>query len=721
MMPRLLFVSPIGSPHAFRLWTAFALVLSMLGIPSDRSALAQDAPTKPNVIFILCDDLGWGDLGCFYQNTSNHERRHRTPMLDRMASEGIQMRAHYCPAPVCAPSRGTLLTGTHQGHCSIRDNQFDKALPDVPTLGTVMGHAGYTTAMIGKYGLQGKGDNASNWPAYPTRRGFDEFFGSVRHVDGHLHYPAETWALGNSDNHRSRKELWHNDQEISSQLAKCYSTDLFTAKAKQFVIDHANDQPEKPFFIYLAYDTPHAALQVPPTAYPDGSGISGGIQWLGTPGHMINTAIGTVDSYRHEDYLNQGWSDVEERFATMVRRIDNCVGDLLQTLRDLDIDENTLVVISSDNGPHHESYLASSEYAPTSFQSYGIFDGTKRDCLEGGIRMPTLAWWPDHIAGGRIDETPSQFHDWMTTFADLAGTPPPARADGVSLVPTLTGEGIQAPSQIYIEYANGGTTPRYDDFAPSRRGKRRKQMQVVHVDGYKGLRYNIQSHSDRFEIYNLKVDPDEQTNLAGSSDQMIEVEHRMLDRVLQLRCRNASAPRPYDDELIPAMPTGSTVNSHRLVVTPGEFPHVVRTSILVPNADVRVTNAWTDEGLQWLGHDAVTGVGSFEGTIEIPQSGNYSFELAAPADAVLRVHDAVVIDTTNQNSTSEDSVIAIKEGLHPISLHARLTGDGTGPTLRIVPMDSAQSDPKANHDISEYLVRQSTRFDIRRLDTQQVR
>ncbi|MEM6981234.1 MAG: arylsulfatase, partial [Planctomycetota bacterium] len=458
------------------------------------SPLRVHAADQPNVIFILCDDLGWGDLGCFYQNTSRHTKRHRTPHLDRMAAEGLQMRAHYCPAPVCAPSRASLLTGTHQGHCSIRDNQFDKALPDVPTLGTVMQGAGYRTVMIGKYGLQGDGDRATNWPSYPTRRGFDEFFGYVRHRDGHLHYPAHPWPLGNSESHQKPVELWDNDEEVSAQLSKCYTTDLFTAKTKQFLIDHAETSPEKPFFVYLAYDTPHAALQTPTVAYPEGSGLSGGIEWLGQPGQMINTAEGEIDQFRHPDYTDQGWSDVEERFATMVRRIDHCVGDLLQTLRDLNIDEETLVVLSSDNGPHRESYLQDVDYTPESFQSYGPFDGIKRDCYEGGIRMPTLAWWPGRIAGGRIDSTPSQFHDWLTTFADLADTLAPARADGVSLVPTLTGSGEQVPSQIYVEYMQHGTTPDYADFAANKRKQRRRQMQVVHVDGYKGIRLNTQSH-----------------------------------------------------------------------------------------------------------------------------------------------------------------------------------------------------------------------------------
>ena len=429
--------------------------------------LARSAePKRPNIIFILADDLGWGDLGVLHQNNSTHERKHKTPFLDQMAADGMQLRAHYCPAPVCAPSRASLLTGVHQGHATIRNNQFDKMLPSNHTLGTVMQAAGYRTALIGKYGLQGKdqGTDAATWPAYPTKRGFDEFFGYVAHVDGHMHYPADEWPLGDSEIHQAKKDVWWNDREVSAGLQKCYTTDLFTARSKHWIAEHRNTNPDQPFFLLLTYDTPHAALQVPTGAYPEGKGLGGGVQWLGKQGLMINTATGEIDSYRHPDYVDHGWSDVEERFATMVRRIDNAVGDLLQTLKDLGIAENTLVVFTSDNGPHLESYLASAKYNADSFQSYGPFDGTKRDTWEGGIRMPTLAWWPKHIAAGEINNRASQFHDWMPTMAELGGVAAPARTDGVSLVPSLTGEGEQRESTIYVEYAQSESTQSYADF-----------------------------------------------------------------------------------------------------------------------------------------------------------------------------------------------------------------------------------------------------------------
>ncbi len=280
-----------------------SLVLLSLCQPSH----AADSPARPNILFILTDDLGYGDLGAFFQNTraaANNPAKpwHLTPQIDTLAAEGVQMRQHYCPAPVCAPSRASLLLGVTQGHANVRDNQFDKALEDNHTLATVLKAAGYATACIGKWGLQGSGTDAASWPAYPTRRGFDYFFGYVRHSDGHEHYPKEgVW--------QGAKEVWDGPNEISSELDKCYTADLWTARAKQWIEDHERTNASQPFFIYLAYDTPHAVCEIPTQPYPAGGGTNGGLQWLGTPGHMINTASGTVDSYTNAAYANATWDD----------------------------------------------------------------------------------------------------------------------------------------------------------------------------------------------------------------------------------------------------------------------------------------------------------------------------------------------------------------------------------------------------------------------------
>jgi arylsulfatase A-like enzyme len=534
------------------------------------------APQKPNIIFILCDDLGYGDIGVFYQNqrAALHDRSvpyFSTPQIDTLARDGAKLTQHYCGAPVCAPSRASLLTGLTQGHCNVRDNQFDKALADTWTLGSVLQQAGYATAAFGKWGLQGKpgananaaneaessespGGDPASWPAYPTKRGFDFYFGYVRHKDGHFHYPKE-----------DHREVWENEREISGDLDKCYTTDLFTARAKKWMVEHTALHPRQPFFVYLAFDTPHAQLQNPPCAYPAGGGLRGGVQWMGKPHAMLNTATGKVDGYMFPDYAHGTWDDdhnpataevpwpdVQQRYANDVRRIDFAVGDVLQLLKDLQIDDNTLVVFTSDNGPSIESYLPKEPYAPTFFRGYGPFDGIKRDTLEGGEREPTLVRWPRGIPAGREISEPSGQWDWLATFAELAGVPAPAASDGVSLVPSLTGRGPQKPGTVYVEYFESGKTPQFQDFAPNHRGRTRQQMQTVYCDGYKGLRYDVKSAADDFEIYDLGKDPQESRNLAGDP-KFAALQTAMKARVLQVRKPDPSAKRPYDDALVPAV------------------------------------------------------------------------------------------------------------------------------------------------------------------------
>ncbi|MGI9473472.1 MAG: sulfatase-like hydrolase/transferase [Rubripirellula sp.] len=678
------------------------LASAVIAVAAFATVATADTNRQPNIVFILCDDLGWGDFGVLHQNDSQHSRSHKTPMIDQMASEGIQLRAHYCPAPVCAPSRASFLTGVHQGHAEVRDNQFDKMLADNHTLGSVLQTAGYRTAMVGKYGLPGEGENAQQWPAYPTKRGFDEYYGYIRHRDGHVHYPADRWELGDSENHRSPKQVWHNQDEVSAGLSKCYTTDLFTARSKDWIVTQTQDNPDQPFFLYLAYDTPHAALQLPTIAYPEGRGLNGGLKWVGKPGQMINTATGTIDDYRHPDYVGKGWSDTQVRFATMIRRIDNCVGDLLQTLRDLNIAEETLVVISSDNGPLDVSYIKGEKIAASAFQSYGPFEGIKRDTWEGGIRMATVAWSPGRIPAGAVDDHASQFHDWMPTFADFAGVAAPARTDGVSLRPSLTGEGTQAPSQIYVEYVNRGKTPDYSDFSSRRRGLKRGQMQVVHLDGFKGVRVDIKSHDDPFEIYDLTVDPKERTNLAGTSARFTQLGQRMKDAALQRRMPNASAPRPYDDVPIPAASDDAikdSVAGVRWRFFPGEFGYVPR---------VQGMDAVQDGVVDIIDTAAIdVGKGALElsGWIQVPATGTYHLRLSGNQHAFLRIHDASAIDADARFESNHPADVSLRlsKGSHPFRLTSlsgeqpskvRLQWSSDGETYTMIPK-SALSHPSA--------------------------
>lgn len=211
------------------------------------------------------------------------------------------------------------------------------------------------------------------------------------------------------------------------------------------------------------------------------------------------------------------WPETYKRYATATRRIDDAIGDLRQLLKDLKIDNNTLVVFTSDNGPSIESYLPASfvPNQPTFFDSYGPFDGIKRDCWEGGVRMPTIAAWANHIQAGKIVNTPSMLSDWMATFADFAHIPVSARTDGVSLLPSLAGKGKQEKSLLYVEYYGGDRTPDFKAFEASRRGKKRGQMQLIRMNDLVGVRYDIKSADDDFEIYNVVKDPKQTKNLAA--------------------------------------------------------------------------------------------------------------------------------------------------------------------------------------------------------------
>ncbi len=646
--------------------TRFLVVLLALGWWQGSRADDKAPAARPNIIFIFVDDLGWGDLGENFQN-GKAGKRHATPELDRMAGEGVRMLRHYCPAPVCAPSRSSLLTGLHQGHAKVRDNQFDRALADNHNLATVLKGAGYRTALVGKYGLQGKltsgqGSPAS-WPAYPTKRGFDKFFGYVRHADGHQHYPGDRWPLGNNRGHQSPKELWHNDREISSALGKCFTVDLFTAFAKKWIVEHRGASPEQPFFLYLAHDTPHGALQLPTGPFPPGRGLQGGLQWEGKEGRMINTAEGRIDSYVHPDYRQAHWSEVERRFASLVRRIDDSVGDLFQLLRDLDIAENTFVVFTSDNGPHSESYITGQSYRPTSFQSYGPMDGMKRDVWEGGIRVPTLAWWPAGIPGGGEDSRPSQFHDWMATFAEAAGVPVPALSDGVSLLPQLTGRGTPSESTVYVEYSVGGATPKYGDYAAERQGRRRGQMQVLFHGGYKGVRTNVRDPGQDFEIYEVNQDPGERHNLAGTSAAFGTLNQQMKDRVLRLRRPDVTAERPYDGIAVPSIEVSGVEPGLRWEIHEGEFPWVPR---LENDAEPDGTLASASLAEVPLPAGAISVA---RGYLRVPAEGNYGFHLETAGKAVVRIHEAILIDADfGYEGERRSSEINLEEGLHPISI-----------------------------------------------------
>ncbi|MDF1862327.1 MAG: sulfatase-like hydrolase/transferase [Verrucomicrobiales bacterium] len=647
-------------------------------------AMAEDpngAGKRPNLIFILADDLGYGDIGVLWQNARAGEKKFATPNFDRMAAEGMILNQHYTSAPVCAPARGTLLTGVHQGHCTIRNTDFDNALEHNHTLASTLKQAGYATALVGKYGLQGSGDSPATWTAYPTKRGFDFFHGYVRHVDGHQHYPANHWPIGNSEGHRSPQELYENNREISGTLDKCFTPDLFTARAKKWIVDHCADEDRAPFFLYFAFDTPHAALQLPTMTYPEGSGVEGGMQWTGTPGSMINTAAGTIDSWRDPEVVGKGWSDGEERFVTLVRRMDENIGDLLQTLRDLGIEDETLVIFSADNGPHNNTYITGEKYEANAFDSFGPFEGIKRDCYEGGMRQPTFAWWPETIAKGGKSERPSQFHDWMATFCNLAGVPTPARSDGVSLVPVLTGKGQAREGIIYAEFRQKGSVPKYPEFV-NHAGTRRNGQQVIFLDGYKGVRVFIESHADPFEIYDLRTDLQEGTDLfvhppEGRVDYFNRLQQRMKDRVLQVRQPERDDPfdpskdkvqvRAYDHELVPPV-DAAVIQGVRIASFEGKWPWLPEFDELDPVAEDLAYGIDVAKQLPRPDHAGLR----YRGFLKIPKNGLWTFHATSDAGTHLRIHESQVIDDDFNHDGSEASgSIRLKAGLHPFTLYYR--------------------------------------------------
>jgi hypothetical protein len=299
------------------------------------------------------------------------------------------------------------------------------------------------------------------------------------------------------------------------------------------------------------------------------------------------------------------------------------------------------------------------------FNSFGPFDGIKRDLWEGGFRVPTIAWWPGHIPAGRIAFEPSQSQDWMATFAELAGVPSPARCDGVSLVPSLTRHGQQRPSTIYSEYFNDGKTPDYPQFAPERRGRTRDEMQTIRIGDYEGVRYEITSQSNNFEIYNMRTDFAERTNLASNPD-FSKLQQQMKDTVLRLRRPDHGAKRPYDKELVPAEEPFKRNAGVTWSVYERSFPWLPELT------DFKATSTGTTNAptISVRSRDNDVGI-LFTGYINVPEDGDYTFYLTADTSALLRIHEATVIDEDFDYPGMKETsgAIRLKAGAHPFRLY----------------------------------------------------
>ncbi|PCE64084.1 arylsulfatase [Sediminicola luteus] len=434
-------------------WLALLLPLMALGYQQ------QLKNSKPNIIYILADDLGYGDLGSYGQ------KKFSTPGLDQLAANGLRFTQHYAGSAVCAPSRCSLLTGMDQGHADVRGNKsIGRGKGQYPlkdeteTLAELLQRAGYVTGIIGKWGLGGPGTSST-----PYAKGFDFFYGYNDQGNAHHYYPHFLWR-------NTKKELIPENQGGKRGL---FSHDLFTQEAKAFI----KENQSRPFFLYLPYTIPHADIDVPENDRQTYLG-----QFPETP-------------YKGGHYYKQ--PTPKAAFAGMIQRMDRDIQSINDLLQQLGLTENTLVIFSSDNGPHN---VGGGD--PKFFNSSGGLRGIKRDPYEGGIRVPMIAKWPGTIAAGQETDHISTFYDVMPTLAELVGEKPKSRLNGSSFLSIL-----KNPSK------SSKKTYKYWEFHD-----RKRKWQAVRWGDWKGIRIcDKDGKEQRFELFNLKTDPAEQNDIASQN------------------------------------------------------------------------------------------------------------------------------------------------------------------------------------------------------------
>lgn len=451
------------------------------------TSAAKTKDRLPNVILILVDDLGYGDLGSYGQD------KIKTPHLDKIGSQGTRFTSAYAGATVCAPSRCALMTGMHTGHGRVRGNSREVnpgiylADEDV-TVAEVMKEAGYRTALIGKWGLGELGQQA---PGLPTRQGFDYSFGYLNQGHAHNSYPSYLWRNG-SKVHFPNTVPDENEKGMGvSDNKRVFSQDVFMEEVFAFLDDQKDS--EEPFFLYFAPTLPHANNESRPF----------GLE---------------IPSYG--DYIDKEWSEAHKAYAAMVDRIDKDMGRIMDYLAASGMDEDTLVIFTSDNGPHKER-----GGDPEFFDSSGPFQGIKRDLYEGGIRVPMIVRWPGKVPAGRVDDTPWYFPDVLPTLAAIAGVEAPTGIDGVDVSSLLLGG--QQPELnerlLYWEF--------HEQSKPQ--AGRRGDWKAVRSCG-----------SGRVELYFLPNDPGESNDLAP----LYRGLQAQFDKELK-KARSADSywPYPLDD------------------------------------------------------------------------------------------------------------------------------------------------------------------------------
>ncbi len=427
-----------------------ALIMAALGCASRLNG----AERPPNIVLILADDLGYGDLGCYGQT------KIKTPNLDKLAADGIKFTACYAGSTVCAPSRCALMTGLHTGHCHVRGNAQVPLRPEDATVAELLKRAGYTCGLVGKWGL---GEDGST--GVPNRKGFDHFFGYLNQTHAHNYYPDFLWRNG-------EKVALPNVQSKTAGVAEkrvVYTPDLFLAEGLKFI--EANKG--RPFFLYYATIVPHANNER-------------------TRAEKNGNEVPSDEPYSHEP-----WPQPERNKAAMITRLDADVGKLLAKLTELGLDDNTVVIFSSDNGPHKEG-----GNDPEFFKSSGPFHGFKRSLTDGGIRVPGIVRWKGVTKPGTVSDHVWAFWDFLPTACDLAGVKAPDGLDGLSIAPTITGkEGQKAHDFLYWEFHENGF------------------RQAVRYKDWKAIR---PAPGRPLVLYDLKADPGESKDVAADHSDVVK-------------------------------------------------------------------------------------------------------------------------------------------------------------------------------------------------------
>lgn len=454
----------------------FAAWLAIFGV----SAAAGTPATTPNIIFILADDMGYGDLGCYGQT------KIKTPSLDKMAAEGMRFTDHYSGQTVCSPSRCSLMTGLHMGHASVKSNG-PLLNPEDVTVAELLKQAGYATCAVGKWGLS----QGALSPSSPNQKGFDHWFGFDNQGFAHFYYPDFLWRNHTRVDYPENMGI-RDEQGAYPEGKGTYCHDEFTKEALSFIETNRN----QPFFLYLPYSVPHAEMTVPEDSKAP-------YRLLGWPETAKPEGGGARKGKGFGSQYGNGYCAQKEpnvTYAAMISRMDRDVGRIFDLLKTLGIDENTIVLFASDNGPSDEGGQ-SLEF----FQSHGVLRGHKQDIYEGGIRIPFIVRWPGNVQRGTVCDLPCAFWDFLPTACEIAGVNAPENVDGISLLPALLGRPDQQKMHKYLYW-------------------QWKNLEAVRVGKWKFFYMNATRPDEApvYELYNLETDLSEQNNVAASHPELIQ-------------------------------------------------------------------------------------------------------------------------------------------------------------------------------------------------------